>query len=158
MRILIRSLPSVREFRLALTSNDRHAGKIVFFLSERVREKSCKDGTCVHVKDVLTVKNVDRDGGLGFAGHHAAIVPCVPGAGSFHYESTDDHKDLLARRDLCRSVLAGNEIEPWVPIRVSLSCPIHVDTRMKYADIQDVRPFRYEFFNRCLFLILKSIT
>lgn len=115
--------------------------------------------TTAHVctKDILTVKNVDRDGGLGFAGYHAAIVSCVPGAGSFHYESTDDHKDLLARRDLCRSVLAGNEIEPWIPIRVSLSDPIHVDTWTKYADVQDV-PFRYEFFNQCLFLILRSIT
>lgn len=66
----------------------------------------------MHVKDVLTVKNVDRDGGLDFAGYHTAIVPCVPGAGSLHNESTDDHKNLLARRDLCRSVLAGNEIGP----------------------------------------------
>lgn len=147
MRTLIHSLPTMREF-LALTRNDRHAGKIVSFLLEWVREKSCNDRTCVHVKDILTVKNVDRDSGLGFAGHHAAIVSCVPGAGSFHYESTDDHKNLLARRDLCRSVLAGNEIEPWVSIRVSLSCPIHVDTRTEYAVIQNVRLSRYEFFNQ----------
>lgn len=102
----------MKKFHLALISNDRHAGEIVSFLSEWTRGKDCNDSTCVHVKDVLTVKNVDRDGGLGFAGHHAAIVPCVPGAGSLHYESTDNHKNLLARRDLCRSVLAGNEIEP----------------------------------------------
>jgi len=101
----------MRELRFALISNDRRADGI-FFLSGWVREKDYNNGTRVHVKDILTVENVDRDGSLGFAEHHTAIVPCVPGTGSLHDESTDDHKDLLARRDLCRSVLTGNEIEP----------------------------------------------
>lgn len=65
----------------------------------------------MHVKDILTVENVDRDGGLGFTRHHATIVPGVPRAGPLHDESTDNHEDLLARRDLRRSVLAENEIE-----------------------------------------------
>lgn len=51
----------------------------------------------VHVRDVLTIEDVDRDGGLGFAGDHAAVVPGVPGTGSFHDESTDNHENLLAR-------------------------------------------------------------
>jgi len=77
-----------------------------------MKKKDYNDDIRVHVKDVLTVENMNRDSGLGFAGHHAAIVPCVSGTGSLHDESTDDHKDLLARRDLCSSVLARNEIEP----------------------------------------------
>lgn len=101
----------MRKLRFALISNDRRAGEIFSFSSRLVREKDCNDGTRVHVKDVLTIENVHRDGGLGFAGYHAAVVPRVPGARSLHDESTDNHKDLLARRDLCRSVLAGNEIE-----------------------------------------------
>lgn len=65
----------------------------------------------MHIKDILTVENVDRNGGLGFARHHAAIVPGVPRTGSLHDESTDNHEDLLTRRDFHRSVLAENETE-----------------------------------------------
>lgn len=50
------------------------------------------------------------DGGLGLSRYHTAVVPSVPRAGSLDDQGADDHEDLLAGRDLCRPVLAGNEI------------------------------------------------
>lgn len=118
----------------------------------------------MHVKDVLTVENVDRDGGLGFAGHHAAIVPCMSGAGSLHDESTDDHKDLLARWDLCRSVLARNEIEPsefQSTVLFSVQFTYRVDTRTElYVNRREWMSYvllAMDFLIWNLLLILKSI-
>lgn len=89
------------ELRSALISNERRASernRRIDVPGLRTTEKG-KAVTGRHTcgKDVLTVEDVDRDGGLGFAGHHAAVVPGVPRAGSLDDEGTDNHEDLLAR-------------------------------------------------------------
>jgi hypothetical protein len=45
----------------------------------------------------------------------------VPRTSSLHDEGTDNHEDLLARWYLRRPILAGNEIEPWVSVRLALT-------------------------------------